>query len=226
MELLLFQIRQRAPPPAARPQPAPRDASPLPPRAEPLGTAPIVIGQLFSTYLLVQRGESLLIIDQHAAHERILYEKFRQQVDERAQSQPLLTPYVFDVSLREAELLTENLERLRSIGFAVEPFGERSFRVSAVPVLLGAPQTRDFFLELLDRLETLSSTKVRDLKRDALIKMACKKAIKGGDALSPQEVNALLALVAGEETPTCPHGRPILIPITKRELERKFKRIQ
>ncbi|MGI5885282.1 MAG: DNA mismatch repair endonuclease MutL, partial [Candidatus Spyradocola sp.] len=198
----------------------------VPPRVEPLGTAPIVIGQAFSTYLLVQRGDALLIIDQHAAHERILYEKFRQQVDEERRSQPLLTPYLFHVTLREEELLLENLDRLRSMGFEIEPFGERSFRVSAVPVLLGAPQTKDFFVELLDQLDNLPSTKVKDLKRDALVKMACKKAIKGGDPLSAQEVNALLALVAGEETPTCPHGRPILIPITRHELERKFKRIQ
>ena len=95
-----------------------------------------------------------------------------------------------------------------------------------MPVLLGAPQTREFFVELLDQLDSLPSTKVKDLKRDALVKMACKKAIKGGDTLSAQEVNTLLALVAGEETPTCPHGRPILLPITKHDLERKFKRIQ
>ena len=147
-------------------------------------------------------------------------------MDEERRSQPLLTPYLFDVTLREAELLTENLDRLRSMGFEIEPFGERAFRVSAVPVLLGAPQTREFFVELLDQLDALPSTKVKDLKRDALVKMACKKAVKGGDTLSAQEVNTLLALVAGEETPTCPHGRPILIPITKHDLERKFKRIQ
>ncbi len=233
-------LRESSLPPVAPPMPwresapAQRPETPTqseekrfaPPRVEPLGTAPILIGQIFSTYLLVQRGDALLIIDQHAAHERILYEKFRRQVDEERRSQPLLTPYLFDVTLREAELLTENLDRLRSMGFEIEPFGERAFRVSAVPVLLGAPQTREFFVELLDQLDSLPSTKVKDLKRDALVKMACKKAIKGGDTLSAQEVNTLLALVAGEETPTCPHGRPILIPITKHDLERKFKRIQ
>ena len=233
-------LRESSLPPVAQPMPwresapAQRPETPTqseekrfaPPRVEPLGTAPILIGQIFSTYLLVQRGDALLIIDQHAAHERILYEKFRRQVDEERHSQPLLTPYLFDVTLREAELLTENLDRLRSMGFEIEPFGERAFRVSAVPVLLGAPQTREFFVELLDQLDSLPSTKVKDLKRDALVKMACKKAIKGGDTLSAQEVNTLLALVAGEETPTCPHGRPILLPITKHDLERKFKRIQ
>ena len=199
-------------------------AQPL--RVEPIGTTAIIIGQLFSTYLLVQRDDKLLIIDQHAAHERILYERFRQEVDERKRSQPMLVPYLFTASMREETLLNENLDKLNSMGFEIEPFGERTFRVTAVPMLLGAPQAKDFFVELLDRIESLASLETRDIKRDALVQMACKKAIKAGDALSQQEVNTLLALIAGEEMPTCPHGRPIIIPITKHELERKFKRIQ
>ena len=197
-----------------------------PARVEPIGTTATIIGQLFSTYLLVQRDDKLLIIDQHAAHERILYERFRQEVDERKRSQPMLVPYLFTASMREETLLTENLDKLRSMGFEIEPFGERTYRVTAVPMLLGAPQAKEFFVELLDRIESLASLETRDIKRDALVQMACKKAIKAGDALSQQEVNTLLALIAGEEMPTCPHGRPIIIPITKHELERKFKRIQ
>ena len=196
------------------------------PRVEPIGMTAVIIGQLFSTYLLVQREDKLLIIDQHAAHERILYERFRQEVDEHKRSQPMLVPYLFTASLREETLLNENLDKLNSMGFEIEPFGERTFRVTAVPMLLGAPQAKDFFVELLDRIESLASLETRDIKRDALVQMACKKAIKAGDALSQQEVNTLLALIAGEEMPTCPHGRPIIIPITKHELERKFKRIQ
>ena len=219
------------PVPPARPVQAPQEmrraeppAQPL--RVEPIGTTAIIIGQLFSTYLLVQRDDKLLIIDQHAAHERILYERFRQEVDERKRSQPMLVPYLFTASMREETLLNENLDKLNSMGFEIEPFGERTFRVTAVPMLLGAPQAKDFFVELLDRIESLASLETRDIKRDALVQMACKKAIKAGDALSQQEVNTLLALIADEEMPTCPHGRPIIIPITKHELERKFKRIQ
>lgn len=219
------------PTPPAKPVQPPQEvrraeppAQPL--RVEPIGTTAIIIGQLFSTYLLVQRDDKLLIIDQHAAHERILYERFRQEVDERKRSQPMLVPYLFTASMREETLLNENLDKLNSMGFEIEPFGERTFRVTAVPMLLGAPQAKDFFVELLDRIESLASLETRDIKRDALVQMACKKAIKAGDALSQQEVNTLLALIAGEEMPTCPHGRPIIIPITKHELERKFKRIQ
>lgn len=215
-----------APQPPAQPALEPPAPVRQAPRMEPLGTAPIVIGQLFATYLLVQRADQLLIIDQHAAHERILYEKLRQEVDENKRSQPMLTPYLFTTSLREEVLLQENLEKLTSMGFEIEPFGERTFRVTAVPMHLGAPQVKDFFVELMDNIESLASTQTRDIQRDALVKMACKKAIKAGDTLSQQEVNALLALIAGEEMPTCPHGRPIVIPITKHELERKFKRIQ
>jgi len=195
-------------------------------RVEPIGTNAIIIGQLFSTYLLVQRGDKLLIIDQHAAHERILFERFRQEVDENKRSQPMLVPYLFNVSVREETILTENLDKLISMGFEIEPFGERTFRVTAVPMLLGTPQTAEFFTALMDDLENMNSTEVKDLKRETLVQMACKKAIKAGDALSQQEVNTLLALIAGEQMPTCPHGRPIIVPITKHELERKFKRIQ
>ena len=203
-----------------------RTPFPVRERVEPIGMTATIIGQLFATYLLIQRDDKLLIIDQHAAHERILYERFRQQVDEHKRSQPMLVPYLFTASLREETLLIENLDKLNSMGFEIEPFGDRTFRVTAVPMLLGAPQAKDYFVELLDNIESMASTETRDIKRDALVQMACKKAIKAGDTLSQQEVNTLLALIAGEEMPTCPHGRPIIIPITKRELERKFKRIQ
>lgn len=195
-------------------------------RVEPIGTTAIIIGQLFSTYLLVQRGEKLLIIDQHAAHERILFERFRQEVDENKRSQPMLVPYLFDVNVREADILLENMDKLTSMGFELEPFGEKTFRVTAVPVLLGEPQTSAFFKSLIDDLENMNSVDIKELKRETLVQMACKKAIKAGDMLSQQEVNTLLALIAGEQMPTCPHGRPIIVPITKHELERKFKRIQ
>lgn len=210
------------PPPVSPPQ----QPAPPQPRTEPVGTTAVMLGQLFSTYLLVQRGDKLLIIDQHAAHERILYEKLRRQVDEERRSQQMLVPYLFDTTVREEALLMENLPKLLSMGFEIEPFGARTFRVTAVPMLLGAPQVKEFFVELLDNIETLAGAANRDLQRDALIKMACKKAVKAGDALSQQEVNALLALIAGEDLPTCPHGRPIVVALTKHELERKFKRIQ
>ena len=157
----------------------------------------------------------------------MLFEKtFRSLKSREYTSQFISPPIILTLSMQEEELLKKHMDVFTRVGFEIEPFGERAFRVSAVPVLLGAPQTREFFVELLDQLDSLPSTKVKDLKRDALVKMACKKAIKGGDTLSAQEVNTLLALVADEETPTCPHGRPILLPITKHDLERKFKRIQ
>lgn len=221
------------PPPAPlhTQEPPPVQALPKPPvpermRVEPIGTTAIIIGQLFATYLLIQREDKLLIIDQHAAHERILYEKFRQEVDENKRSQRMLVPYLLTTTVREESLLMENLDKLTSMGFEVESFGPQTFRITAVPMHLGTPQAKDFFVELIDKIESLVSIETKDIKRDALVKMACKKAIKAGDVLTQQEVNTLLALIAGEDMPTCPHGRPIIIPITKRELERKFKRIQ
>ena len=105
----------------------------------------------------MQRDDKLLIIDQHAAHERILYEKFRQEVDEHKRSQPMLVPYLFTTTVGEETILNENLEKLTSMGFEIEPFGDRTFRVTAVPMQLGEPRVKEFFVELLDQMETLAS---------------------------------------------------------------------
>ena len=219
-----------APKPPVRPAGAPGAGE----AAEPDGRSvlrealrPRVIGQLFGTYLLAERGEEMLIIDQHAAHERILYEGFKKSLGTEGLSQPLLTPYLFHVNPREEALLFEQLDQLRSLGFEIESFGPRTFRVLAVPQILGEPMVQGFVGELLDSLEELSHLRELDLKRDRLVLLSCHKAIKAGDQLSKQELEDLLTLIEEEAIPlTCPHGRPVLMKMTKRELERKFKRIQ
>ncbi len=188
---------------------------------------PQAIGQLFDTYLLASQGDALLIIDQHAAHERILYERFKRSLGREGLSQQLLAPYIFHATLREEALLFEHMDRLRELGFELESFGPRVFRVLAVPYLLGEPLVPDFVTALLAELEELGRLREIDLKRDRLILLSCHKAIKAGDKLSREELSDLLDMIQGEEIPlTCPHGRPILMKMTKRELERKFKRIQ
>ncbi len=188
---------------------------------------PVVIGQLFETYLLISKGEEFIIIDQHAAHERLLFERFSKSLGEERLTQTLLTPYLFHVSPKEEALLFENLEQLEALGFEIESFGPRVFRVLAVPQLLGEPMVQSFVADLLENLEEIGRIREFDLKRDRLVQMSCKRAIKGGDRLSDAELNDLLDQIQDEAIPlTCPHGRPILMKMTKRELERKFKRIQ
>lgn len=211
--------------------PAAQQAAPVPP-PEPIEMAiervpPRLIGTLFSTYMLVQHEGSLLVIDQHAAHERLLYEQLMASMEQGAHAQSLLIPYSFQATPREREKLLENLDMLSTMGFAIEEFGESAFRVDAVPHILGEPQLKEFFIELLDNLDRISQLKALELKRDAIAGMACHKAVKGGDVLTQAELTRLLAMVLDENTPlTCPHGRPILLKMTRAELERRFRRIQ
>lgn len=218
-------------PPQAVPSSIPTPAMPVqeetaPPPAPELPT-PVIIGQLFDTYMLLQYDQEMLIVDQHAAHERILYERFKKALGQESLAQPMLVPYVFEVSPREEAMLLEQLDNLKALGFSVEAFGPRSFRVLEVPYLLGQPQVADFVKELVEKLDEFGAMRELDLKRDTLVRMACHKAVKGGDPLTFSELTELLNTIYGEQIPlTCPHGRPILMKITKHELERKFKRIQ
>ncbi|MBC8531214.1 DNA mismatch repair endonuclease MutL [Gehongia tenuis] len=187
-----------------------------------------LIGQAFLTYLIVEKGDYLYIIDQHAAHERILYEKFTAEMAKGSvDAQPLLVPYILELSAPEKSALEENLEDLRGIGYDLEEFGPFSYRVTAIPALLGEPPLRELFYDVLAELMDSRRPTALEIKRSRLITLSCKKAIKGGDSLSRDEVNYLMDLVLSEKVPlTCPHGRPILTVMTRTDIEKKFKRIQ
>ncbi len=185
-----------------------------------------LIGQVFSTYLLLRSGERLLVIDQHAAHERLLYDEFMKRFDGGVYSQKLLVARIFDVTISDKAKIMDNIEALSQAGFEVDEFGVSTVRVSAVPVILGEPSISGFFSEFVDRLGELSSLREPERKRDRIIQMACKGAIKAGDSLAQEEIETLLrTLFESGSPPHCPHGRPIIIEITKRELERRFGRI-
>lgn len=182
------------------------------------------IGQLFLTYLLVENGEVLYVIDQHAAHERLLYERFKRMLENRqVQAQTLLAPHVIEVTPAEAAWIDESMDILAALGFDVAAFGPRSYRVSAVPMFMGQPQAAKFFLEVLDAMVDIP----RDppSKKERLAQMACKSAVKAGDTLSRAEVSELLRAIRHEKTPlSCPHGRPILVALEKKQLEKWFGR--
>lgn len=195
-----------------------------PQRAEPTYR---VIGTLFKTYILIELDEALLLIDQHAAHERILYEKFNKRLESGGTaSQPLLVPMVIDVAQREMSLLQEFDESLRAAGYEVEPFGERSVSVRAVPFILGRAEVRPAFMDMLESLDRMAAA-TKEARRDELAMMACKAAVKGGDSLTTSEINALIDTMRETgASPTCPHGRPVSRTLTRREIEKMFRRIQ
>ena len=185
-----------------------------------------VIGQVFDTYALLEFEDRLLIVDQHAAHERLLYERYRQRLGQAEQcSQKLLIPQVIELSHEGKAVLDDNLSLLEAVGFELEEYGNLSFQVRAVPFILGQPQVKDFLLELLDILSEDRSLRTEELKKERVMSMACKKAVKGGDRLTGAELNALVGIIAAEDIPlTCPHGRPFVIILDRKSMEKQFKR--
>ena len=212
-------------PPAARPtKPAEKKDAPEAARAD----APQyrVIGVLMKTYILIEADDSLVLIDQHAAHERLQYERLMAQLEAGRGSQQLLTPLVLRVTAREMALIQDNLEVLSDAGYAVEPFGEQDIQVRAVPYILGKAELKPVFMEVVGALNRLKSADI-DARRLEIATMACKSAVKGGDPLSESEIRALIRdMLETGAPPTCPHGRPVMKAISRRELEKMFKRIQ
>ena len=185
-----------------------------------------VIGVVFKTYILVEAGDTLLLIDQHAAHERLQYEKLMRRAEAGTASQQLLTPLIVHLSAREMAVIQENLDTLADAGYSVEPFGQQEIRINAVPFILGRAQLKPIFLEMLQSLSQLKAAAI-DARRAEIMQMACKSAVKAGDALTESEISALISdMMETGAPPTCPHGRPVVKTMTRRDLEKMFKRIQ
>ncbi|CUX50428.1 DNA mismatch repair endonuclease MutL [Clostridium sp. C105KSO13] len=187
-----------------------------------------LIGQVFGTYWLVEFQNNLYIIDQHAAHERVLYERTLKGMKDRDfTSQYLSPPIILTLSMQEEEILKENMERFVRIGFEIEPFGGDGYAVRAVPDNLFSIAKKELLLEMLDGLaDGLSTSMTPELIDEKVASMSCKAAVKGNSRLSAGEVDTLIGELLLLENPYhCPHGRPTIIAMTKRELEKKFKRI-
>ena len=186
-----------------------------------------IIGVAFNTFILVEYDDHLLMIDQHAVHERLLFDRFMQAVDQERCGQELLIPLIVTVTRREQALLAEHRELLESVGLTVEPFGDTEVSIRTIPMILGEPQTQDFLHDVLDQLDSERGTITLEKRRASILQMACKKAVKGGDALSEAEIRDLVTRMIDEKvTPTCPHGRPLVVALSHRELDKRFKRIQ
>ena len=187
-----------------------------------------LIGQVFDTYWLVQFQDSLYIIDQHAAHERVLYERTLKEMSTREfTSQYLSPPIILTLTMQEARLLEENMDRFTSIGFEIEPFGPEEYAVRAVPDNLFGIAKKELLTEMLDDLaDGLNTSMTPEMIDEKVASMSCKAAVKGNSRLSSQEVDELIRELLTLDNPYhCPHGRPTIIAMTKRELEKKFKRI-
>ncbi len=184
-----------------------------------------VIGTAFDTYILVEQGDSVFCIDQHAAHERILYEKLIKN-ELRFESQILLTSVIVRLDPTDFSILTENIERFRELGFEIDEFGPMSVSVHAIPNGVRKENAEKLLGEMIDIVRRQGSVTELDVIRSSLIQSSCKHAIKAGQTLDEASIRNLLSHYADGSTPlTCPHGRPVMLRVSKRELEKMFKRI-
>lgn len=185
-----------------------------------------MVGVAFDTYIILQNQKQLIMIDQHAAHERILYEKLMREIDAGVGSQLLMVAQVVHVTPQDAVKIEAYREDIQAAGFDIEPFGDDAYQIRAVPNVLGVPQTKSAFLDMVDRLGELRVFSTAQKRRDAILQMACKKAVKGGDKLTMEEIKPLLVdMLRTNAPPTCPHGRPLVVVLERTEIEKRFKRI-
>ena len=184
-----------------------------------------VVGVAFDTYIIVEQGDSVFFIDQHAAHERIIYEKLIRD-ELRFESQLLLSSKVVTLSPTEYAVLMDNIERFRELGFEIEEFGSTSVSVHAIPTGVNTSSADRLIHEMIDVIKRQGAVQELDLVRNALIRSSCKQAIKGGQTLDKRGIEEILSHYADGSTPlTCPHGRPVMIRFSRRDFEKMFKRV-
>lgn len=186
-----------------------------------------IIGQLFATYWLIEMENQLFMIDQHAAHEKILFEQTMRRIREKEMlTQQIAPPYIASLSIREEEVLKAQAEVLKSLGFEFEHFGGREYKVTGVPADLCGLTGGELFMQLLDELVAEKLHGSPEILVEKVASMSCKAAVKGNMVLSEQEAKAMIDLLLTLDNPYhCPHGRPTTISMTKQEIEKKFKRI-
>jgi DNA mismatch repair protein MutL len=198
-----------------------------PPISKPLDFSTLkIIGVAFNTYILASAGDELFLIDQHAAHERIFYEKLlRQYNSEEKYRQTLLAPLRFSVTAATAGQEDLWIEPLRKMGYSVELFGTRTYIVREIPAFMSLKEAESFLKDMFASIEDKADL-TNTAALDKIISRSCKSAIKGGDSLNIAEIDALIEELESCINPfSCPHGRPTFIRITKREIEKMFKRV-
>ena len=185
------------------------------------------IGIVFKTYIIIEIGQEMYILDQHAAHERIMYEKVKENYysESRKDSQMLLLPDVITLTHKEMDIAKENMEMFRKAGFTLEEFGENTIKLTGVPTVCIDLDTKELFLETLDEINTVARTAKQEKEEKFIATVACKAAVKANMALDVKEVESLMDKLLSLPNPfTCPHGRPTAIKMTKYDIERKFAR--
>ena len=177
---------------------------------------------------MCEYNSELYVIDQHAAHERVLFERYREEIKKgKVISQIALTPIVMELSLEDFVTYTDNQDLFERAGFEIELFGDNTIQIRQVPYILGKLDGKNFLLQMLDAIKNFGKSSTVEVKYDNIARIACRSAVKAQDKLSFDEVKKLLEDLDLCDNPfNCPHGRPTIIKISLNELEKKFKRIQ
>ena len=186
-----------------------------------------LIGVAFLTYIIIEMGNEIYMIDQHAAHERILYEKVKKNYYNQVgvQSQLMLLPDIITLSHKEMGVMKDNMDMFKKAGFELEEFGENTIKLTGVPSICLNMNTKELFLETLDEINTVARTAKQEIEDRFIATIACKAAVKANMALTKEEIDNLMTELLKLPNPfTCPHGRPTAIKMTKADLERKFSR--
>lgn len=186
-----------------------------------------IVGQVFDTYWIIQFENNMYIVDQHAAHEKVLFEEFSKRYDERKISTQLISPpEIIELTQREEAILTENMDYFSDYGFEIEEFGDGAYAIRGIPADFRNANTKELLLEILDSMTDDSFKKTPESIKDKIATMSCKAAVKGNNRISMREAEELLNKLMNLDNPyNCPHGRPTMIIMSKYELEKKFKRI-
>ena len=183
-------------------------------------------GKLFNTYLLYEYNDDVYIIDQHAAHERLIFDNLKEQMQVcHVVRQPLLVPFQIRLNAFEATFIRERMNDLWSIGFRISEWGETGFEVNEVPATLRDIDLSTFFNEILSEVNGYRAIKLEEILKDKLASAACKAAVKGGMDITRKEAEALLSKMDANMSLKCPHGRPVVVRMTKKQIEKMFKRI-
>ena len=184
------------------------------------------VGQVLNTYLVLEDGADVYLVDQHAAHERILFDKFNLKLnDKEIEKQPILFPYVFEADYAAADFLVRNAEVFGAMGLDIEEFGGTSFRITSVPVIIADMDLKRFTDDLLADIYELKDISLKDLLKEKIASKACKSAIKSGYVLTDEDVNVIVRAVKDNPGLKCPHGRPVVCRVTRTEIDKWFKRI-
>lgn len=186
-----------------------------------------IIGTLFDSYILVEYAENLLLIDQQAVHERVLFDRMMKALDQHRCGQEMLVPMIVSLTRREQQLLDEYARELQDIGLIVEPFGENEVSIRSIPMILGQPQAAGLLRDIIDQLENERGVVSLEKRRMAILALACRRSVRAGDRLSDGDIRELVSRVVDQHVmPASPRGTPLVVALNKTDIDRRFRRMQ